>query len=234
MSAITCRGFRFPWIIIQHAVWLYARFTLSLSLRDVKELLAERGITVSHETIRAWVARFGPPIARRLRAQRGPSNGRWHLDEMFVAIGGRRLYLWRAIDGEGEILDVLVQARRDKRAALRLMRKLLKKQGVRPETLVTDRLSSYAAAARDLGLSGVHVRAKAEDNRAESSHVPIRRRERTMQGFRSPGSAQRFLAIHATVANTFTTSRHLVSASSHRFLRAQAFAAWRNAVGVTA
>jgi transposase-like protein len=156
MSAIVCRGFWFPWIVIQHAVWLYARFTLSL--RDVEELLAERGIVVSHETVRAWVARFGPPIARKLRARRGRSNGPWHLDEMFVSIGGRRRYLWRAVDGVGEILDVLVQARRDKHAALRLMRKLLKKQGMAPATLVTDRLGSYAAAARDLGLSGVHVR----------------------------------------------------------------------------
>ena len=153
---------------------------------------------------------------------------------MFVSIGGRHLYPWRAVDGEGEILDVLVQARRDKRAALRLMRTLLKKQGLAPETLVTDRLGSYAAAARELALSDVHVRARADNNRAESSHVPIRRRERKMQGFRSPGSAQRFLAVYAAGAKTFTTSRHLVSARSHRFLRAQAFAAWRDVVGRTA
>jgi transposase-like protein len=230
--SIDCRGFRFPWIIIQHAIWLYARFTLSL--RDVEELLAERGIVVSYETIRAWVARFGPPIARRLRARRGKPSGRWHLDEMFVSIGGRRMYLWRAVDDEGEILDVLVQARRDKRAALRLMRKLLKKQGMAPATLITDRLGSYAAAAGELGLSAVHVQAKSKNNRAESSHVPIRRRERKMQGLRSPGSAQRFLSIHAAVANTFTTSRHLVSARSHRFLRSEAFTAWHEAVGIAA
>jgi putative transposase len=189
---------------------------------------------MTYETIRVWVGRFGPLIARQLRARRGRSNGTWHLDEMFVSIRGRRMYLWRAVDGESEILDVLVQARRDKAAALRLMRKLLKKQGMAPETLVTDRLNSYPAAARDLGLSATHVRAKAKNNRAESSHVPIRRRERKMQGFRSPGSAQRFLAVHAAVANTFTTSRHLVSANSHRLLRAQAFAAWREAVGIAA
>ena len=232
MKTIACRGFRFPWIIIQHAIWLYARFTLSL--RDVEELLAQRGIVVSYETIRAWVARFGPPIARRLRVRRGLSNGSWHLDEMFASIGGRRMYLWRAVDGEGEILDVLVQARRDKRAALRLMRKLLKKQGMAPATLVTDRLGSYAAAAGELGLSAVHVQAKSKNNRAESSHVPIRRRERKMQGFRSAGSAQRFLSIHAAVANIFTISRHLVSARSHRFLRSKAFTAWHEAVGVAA
>src|ERR671919_1959277 len=137
-------GFRFPRPIIQHAVWLYARFTLSL--RDVEELLAERGITVSYETIRVWVARFGLLIARRLRRQRGRPSDTWHLDEMLVRIRGRQIYLWRAVDAEGEILEVLVQSRRDKRAALRLMRKLLKKQGMAPETLVTDRLGAYPDA----------------------------------------------------------------------------------------
>ena len=223
------RGFRLPWLVIQHAVWLYARFTLSL--RDVEELLAERGIAVTYETVRAWVARFGPAMARGLRAHRGRgSNGAWHLDEVFVSIGGRRLYLWRAVDGEGEVLDVLVQVRRDKAAALRLMRKLLKMQGRGPDTLVTDRLGSYAAAARELRLAAAHVRAKSANNRAEGSHVPIRLRERKMQGFRRPGSTQRFLSLHAAVANTFSTCRHLVSAASHRLLRAGAFAAWREAV----
>jgi len=228
MDAGKPRGFRFPWPVIQHAAWLYARFTLSL--RDVEELLAERGIVVTYETIRAWVARFGPAIARGLRTRRPGSNGRWHLDEMFVSVGGRRVYLWRAVDGEGEILDVLVQARRDKAAALRLVRKLLRKQGRAPDTLVTDGLGSYAAAACELGLTAAHVRARSANNRAEGSHVPIRLRERKMQGFRSPGSTQRFLALHAAVANTFSTSRHLVSATSHRLLRAGAFAAWREAV----
>ncbi len=223
------RGFRFPWAIIQHAVWLYARFTLIL--RDVEELLAERGIVVSYETVRAWVARFGPAIARGLRAWRGSgSNGTWHLDEMFTCIGGQHMYLWRAIDGEGEILDVLVQARRDKGAALRLMRKLLRKQGHTPDTLVTDRLGSYAAAARELHLSAKHVRSKSANNRAEGSHVPIRRREWKMQSFRRPGPTQRFLSLHAAVANTFSICRHLVSASNHRLLRAEAFVAWHEAV----
>jgi len=226
------RGFRFPWVVIQHAVWLYARFTLSL--RDVEELLAERGIVVSYETVRAWVARFGPAIARGLRARRGGSNGRWHLDEMLVSVGGRRMYLWRAVDGEGELLDVLVQARRDKAAALRLMRKLLRKQGRAPDTLVTDGLGSYAAAARELGLAAAHVRARSANNRAEGSHVPIRRREWRMQGFRPPGSTQRFLSVHAAVANTFATFRHLVSAAGHRRLRAEAFAAWRDAAAPAA
>jgi putative transposase len=148
---------------------------------------------------------------------------------MFVKIRGRWMYLWRAVDAEGEILDTLVQSKRNKRAALRLMRKLLKKQGMAPVTLVTDRLSAYPAAVRELGLSSEHIRGKRKNNRAESSHVPIRRRERKMQGFRSAGSAQRFLTLHAAVANTFTTCRHLVSAKTHRLLRNQAFVAWRQA-----
>jgi putative transposase len=232
MTNAPYRGFRFPKPIIQHAVWLYARFTLSL--RDVEELLAERGVTVSYETIRVWVARFGPLIARRLRQQRGRPSAAWYLDEMFVRIRGRWMYLWRAVDAEGEILDVLVQSKRNRRAALRLMRKLLKKQGTAPVTLVTDRLGAYPTAVRQLGLSSEHVQGKRKNNRAESSHVPIRRRERKMQGFRSAGSAQRFLALHAADANTFTTCRHLVSANTHRLLRNQAFVAWRQATSLTA
>ena len=232
MTRAPYRGFRFPKPIIQHAVWLYARF--ALSLRDVEDLLAERGITVSYETIRVWVARFGPLIARRLRRQRGRPSDTWHLDEMFVRIRGRWMYLWRAVDAEGEIPDALVQSKRNKRAALRLMRKLLKKQGMAPATLVTNRLGAYPAAVRELGLSSEHVRGKRKNNRAESSHVPIPRRERKMQGFRSAGSAQRFLALHAAVANTFTTCRHLVSATTQRTLRSEAFAAWRQAATLTA
>src|SRR3712207_6025057 len=175
MSTGRPRGFRFPWAVIQHAVWLYARFTLSL--REVEELLAERGIAVSYETVRAWGARFGPATARGVRPRRPGSSGRWQLDEMFVAVGGRRMYLWRAVDGEGEVLDVLLQARRDKAAALRLMRKLLRRQGCAPDALVTDRLGSYAAAASELGLTAAHVRARSANNRAEGSHVPVRLRE---------------------------------------------------------
>jgi putative transposase len=152
---------------------------------------------------------------------------------LFVRVRGRQMYLWRAVDAEGKILEVLVQSRRNKRAALRLMRKLLKKHGMAPGTLVIDRLGAYPAAVRDLGLSSKHVRGKRKNNRAESSHVPIRRRERKMQGFRSAGSAQRFLAIHAAVANTFTTCRHLVSARTHRLLRNQAFLAWQLAASPT-
>ena len=135
MQALSYRGYRFPPAIIQHAVWLYLRFTLSF--RDVEDLFAERGVIVSHETIRRWVAHFGPIYARRLRSGRPPPTGRWHLDEVFVSIAGKQMYLWRAVDDEGEVLDILVQSRRDKDAALRLMRKLLKRQGLLPTSIVT-------------------------------------------------------------------------------------------------
>jgi putative transposase len=232
MSTGRPRGFRFPRVVIRHAAWLYARF--APTPRDAEELLAERGVVVGYETARAWVARFGPASARGLRARRGGSNGRWHPDGMLITVGGRRMYLWRAVHGEGEVLDVLVQPRRDKAAALRLLRRLLMRHGAAPEALVTDRFGSYAAAARELGLSAVHVRARSASNRAEGSHVPIRLRERKMQGFRRPGSTQRFLAVHAAVANTFSTFRHLVSADGHRALRGGAFAAWREAAGAVA
>ena len=232
MNKIVYRGYRFPPEIIQRAVWLYYRFTLSF--RDVEELLAERGIEVTYETIRQWVIHFGPAIARDLRSRRPRPHGLRHLDEMFVSIGGKWMYLWRAVDAEGEVLDCLVQTRRNKRVAKKLMRELMKKQGFVPTTIVTDNLASYAAAIADLRLSEVHDRGKRKNNRAESSHVPIRRRERKMQGFKSPGSAQRFLSIHASIYNTFNTCRHLISATNHRRFRGEAFASWREAVGVAA
>jgi len=191
--------------------------------------MAERGVKVSYETVRRWVKRFGPPIARGLRRGRPRAHPQWHLDEMYVAIGGRWMYLWRAIDQNGEVLDVLVQAKRDKHAALKLMRKLLKKHGFAPRTIVTDKWRAYAAAFRDLGLNAWHHQAKWMNNRIEGSQLRVRRRERAMQGFRSPGSAQRFLSIHAAVYNHFTTRRHLISADEHRHRRDQAFAAWRTA-----
>jgi putative transposase len=224
-------GYRFPPDIIRRAVWMYLRFTLSF--RDVEELLAERGVAVSHESIRRWVLTFGPVIARRLRARRPRPHGRWHLDEMAVRIGGRKMYLWRAVDAEGEVLDVLVQAKRDTKAARKLMRKLLKRQGMAPDEWVTDKNPSYGAALRVLKLTGaVHTRRKRANNRAESSHVPVRRRKRKLQRFKSPGSAQRFLSMHAVTYNVFTVPRHLVSARTHRLFRAEAFEAWRRAAGV--
>ncbi len=232
MTAISYRYCHFPPVIVQRAVWLYARFTLSF--RDVEELLAERGIQVSYESIRRWVARFGPQIAHRLRHHRPRPHSQWHLDEMFVSMDGKRMYLWRAIDQNGEILDLLVQAKRDKRAALKLMRKLMKKSGFAPRTIVTDKLRSYAAAFRDLGLTARHHQARWKNNRIEGSHVYVRRRERRMQGFRSPGAAQRFLSLHAATYNAFNTRRHFITASEHRKRRDQAFTIWREAAGIAA
>ncbi|MER2269533.1 IS6 family transposase, partial [Methylobacterium oxalidis] len=215
MRALSYSGYRFPRDIIQRAVWMYLRFTLSF--RDVEELLAERGIIVTYESIRRWVLTFGPAIARELRARRPKPHTRWHLDEVFVRIGGRQMYLWRAVDAEGEVLDVLVQPKRDRRAAQKLMRKLLKKQGMAPDVWVTDKCPAYGAALREMKLSRApHVQRKRANNRAESSHVPVRRRERKLQGFKSRGSAQLFLSLHAAAYNTFTVPRHLVSARTHR------------------
>jgi putative transposase len=196
----------------------------------VEELLAERGLDVSYETVRSWVLKFGPMIARNLRRRRPRPSDRWHLDEMVVRIAGRRMYLWRAVDHEGEVLDMLVQRRRDKRAALRLMRKLLRKQGFVPKLLVTDKLGSYGAAFRQLRLSCPHEQGLRKNNRAENSHQPVRRRERKMQRFKSAGSAQRFLSIHAAVHNTFNLQRHLISRSTFRIFRAEAAAQWQAAV----
>jgi putative transposase len=224
MIKINYAGYRFPPMIIQQAIWLYLRF--SLSFRDVEDLLAERGIAVSYETVRRWVNHFGPKIAANLRTRRPKPHSTWHLDEVYLKIDGRMAYLWRAVDNEGEILDVLVQTKRNKAAALKLMRKLLKKYGSAPEILVTDELRSYQAAARELGIWRRHQMARWRNNRAENSHQPTRRRERKMQGFKSVGSAQRFLSVHAAVYNTFNVQRHLISAPTHRMFRASAMEEW--------
>src|SRR3954471_8422709 len=209
MQPVSYARHQFPPEIICHAVWLYLRFTLSY--RDVEELLAERGISVAYESVRRWVVKFGPAFARTLRRLQPRPSSTWHLDEMVITIQGRRLYLWRAVDAEGEMLDLLVQPRRDKKAALKLLRKLIKKQGFAPEVLVTDKLRSYAAAHRELGLSARHEQGLRQNNRAENSHQAVRRRERKQQRFKSPGSAQRFLAMHAAVQNTFSVQRPLFS-----------------------
>ena len=209
MQKISYARYRFPPLIIQHAVWLYYRFPLSY--RDVEDLLVERGIDVSYETVRRWALKFGQAYARRLRTTRPRPDVRWHLDEVFVSIAGKRMYLWRAVDSEGEVLDILVQSRRNKKAALKLMRKLLKKQRFVPDAFVTDKLPSYGAALKDLGLTKHHDFGGRKNNRAENSHLPVRQRERRMQRFKSARSAQRFLSTHATVYNTFNVQRHLIS-----------------------
>jgi putative transposase len=182
---------------------------------------------VSYETVRRWVNHFGPMIAADLRGRRLKPHATWHLDEVYLKIDGRMVYLWRAVDAEGEVLDVLVQSKRNKHAALKLMRKLLKKYAFVPERLITDELRSYSAAVHVLGIERRHERGRWRNNRVENSHQPTRRRERKMQRFKSPGSAKKFLSTHAAVYNTFNVQRHLTSAQTHRTLRAAAMDTWR-------
>ena len=198
-------------------MWLYLRFTLRF--RDVEDLLAERGLDVSYETVRRWVLKFGPLFAKELRRRRHQPTSRWHLDEMAVLIAGRRFWLWRAVDDKGEDLDLLVQRRRDKTAAVKLMRKLLKKHGFAPDAVESG--EGPCLARHEQGLR--------RNNRAENSHLPVPRRERKMQRFKSAGSAQRFLSVHAAVQNVFNLQRHLVSRSTLRALRGEAFQNWRAA-----
>ena len=221
------QGYRFPPEIISHAVWLYYRFTLSL--RDVEDLLAQRGIVVSYETIRQWCEKFGPGYAARLKRRQGRLGDTWHLDEVFVTIRGRRQYLWRAVDQDGDLIDILVQPRRNRRGAEKFFRKPLKGQGCEPRRLVTDKLRSYAAAHRVVLPSVMHDTSQYANNRAEVSHQPMRRRERQMQRFKSAAQAQRFLAIHGLVGNLFRVGRHLLRAVHHRLFRERAFQVW-NAV----
>ena len=181
----------------------------------------------SYETIRRWSLKFGQAYARKLRQSRPRPDDRWHLDEVFSSINGKRMYLWRAVDSEGEVLDILVQSRRNKKAALKLMRKLLKKQGYAPNKVVTDKLPSYGAALRDLNMTGKHVTGGRSNNRAENSHLPVRQRERRMQGFKSSGSAQRFLSTHAAIYNTFNVQRHLITRKTMRQFRGDAMNTWR-------
>lgn len=227
MHKISYSRHRFPSEIIQHAVWLYARFTLSY--RDVEDLMAERGLDISYVTVRRWFLKFGEPIARNLRSNRPSPNDIWHLNEMVVVIRSKRHWLWRAVDSEGEVMDFLVQPRRNTKAALKLMRKLLKKQGFAPTQITTDKLKSYHKAIRTLGVTAVHLDSKKANNRAENSHLPIRRRERKMQRFKSPGSVLRFLNIHSATYNNFYIQRHLINRSHLKQRRTEAFGVWLSA-----
>jgi transposase-like protein len=217
MKPISYRCHRFSPDIIRHAVWLYARFTLSY--RDVEDLLAERGLDISYESVRRWFLKFGAPIAQNLRRSRPTPSEFWHLDEMVIVIRGRRHWLWRAVDNEGEVLDFLVQSRRNAKAASKSMRKLLKKQGWAPTRITTDKLRSYHVAFRTLGLTAEHIDNKRANNRAENSHQPVRRRERKQQRFKSPGSAQRFLNIQSSVYNIYCIQRHLLNRSTFKRFR---------------
>jgi putative transposase len=232
MKKISYAGYRFPPEMIHQAIWLYLRFTLSF--RDVEDLLAERGLTVSYETVRRWVNHFGPMIAAHPRKRRQKPRTTWRLDEVYLKVDGRMVYLWRAVDAEGEVLDVLVQSKRNKHAALKLMRKLLREYAFVPERLVTDDLRSYSAAVHVFGIEHRQQRGRWRNNRAENSPQQTRRRERKMQRFKSPGSAQKFLSTHAAVYNTFNVQRHLTSAQTHRTLRAAAMDTWRTAVAAAA
>ena len=218
-------GYRFPADIIAHAVWLYFRF--SLSFRDVEDLLAQRGVTVTHETIRQWCRTFGRTYARRLRQRRGRLGDTWHLDELVVTLNGRPQYLWRAVDEDGDVLDILVQSRRNRRAAARFFRTLLKRQGCVPRRLITDKLRSYPAACRTVMPSVVHVTDQYANNRAEVSHQPTRQRERQMRRFKSAAHLQRFASVHGVVQNLFRVGRHLLGSVHHRLLRTRAFVEWQ-------
>ncbi len=214
--------------IIRLAVMMYIRFPLSL--RNVEDLLHERGVEVSHETVRYWWNRFGPMFAAEIRKRRvqglRSSRWRWHLDEMFVKINGRQHYLWRAVDHEGEVLESFVTVTRDKAAALKFLRKSMKRHG-RPDEVVTDRLRTYGAALKEMGRGDDREMGRWRNNRAENSHLPFRRRERAMQRFRRMRCLQKFASVHASVHNHFNRERSLSSRSIFKQNRAAALAEWR-------
>ena len=222
------RGHRFPPEIISHAVWLYHRFTLSF--RDVEDLLAERGITVSYEAIRYWCLKFGPAYARNLRRKQGRLGDIWHVDELFITIRGQHFFLWRAVDQDGDVIDILVTKRRDRRAATRFFRKMLKHQKQAPCQLITDKLRSYGAAHREIFPAVVQRTGQYENNRAEASHQPTRQKERQMRRFKSIVQTQRFLSVHGLIQNLFRVGRHHLKAHHHRLLRDRAFSDWREMV----
>jgi putative transposase len=219
------KNHRFPIEIISHGVWLYYRFCLSY--RDVEELLFARGVLVSYEAIRKWCRKFGQQYANQLRHRRPRPGDKWHLDEVFLTIKDERHYLWRAVDQDGHVLDILVQRRRNKAAAKKFFRKLLKGLRYVPRVMITDQLKSYGAAKREL-LPGVeHRQHRYLNNRAENSHQPTRQRERRMQGFKSPGQAQRFLAAYGPIAQYFRPRRHLLPAPVYRQEMQQRFDTWQ-------
>jgi len=228
-AAPTYKRHRFPPEIISYSIWLYFRF--ALSYRDVEELLAERGVIVTYETIRRWCQKFGQQYANTLRRRRMRPGDKWHLDEVFITINGAQHYLWRAVDQDGNVLDILVQPRRDKRAAVRFLRKLLKGLTYVPRVVITDKLASYGAALREV-LPGVeHRQHKRLNNRAENSHQPTRERERRMRRFKDPGHAQRFLAAYGPIASHFRPRRHRLTAATYRETRTACFQTWYEVTG---
>ena len=220
------RGHRFPPEVIAHAVWLYFRF--HLSLRDVQDLLAERGIIVSPEAIRLWCTKFGPTYAAGLRRRRARSGDKWHLDEVLLKIRGKRHWLWRAVDQHGVVLDILVQERRDQASAERFLQCVLQSCEYEPRVVITDKLASYAPAIRRVLPRTEHRRHKRLNNRAENSHLPTRKRERVLQRFKSAEHAQRFLGPFSAVCNHFRPRRHRLTASAYRDIRTERHAVWRD------
>ncbi|MGW0551639.1 IS6 family transposase [Streptomyces altiplanensis] len=218
------KGHRYPVEVISHCVWLYHRFPLSF--REVEELMLGRGVVVSYETVRRWCVKFGPAYARELRRRRPRPGDKRHLDEAFIKINGEQRYLWRAVDQDGMVLDILVQNRRDTTAARRFFRRLLKNTGAVPRVVVTDKLRSYGAAHREVMPSVEHRSHKGLNNRAENSHQPTRRRERAMRGFRGVGAAHRFLCAFSAISPHFRPSRHLMAAPDYRTEMTLRFTIW--------
>lgn len=224
----TYKGHRFPPDIISYAVWLYFRF--NLSHRDIEDLLAERGITVSYESVRLWCIKFGAKYARRLKRKHGGYGDTFFIDELFVKINGKRHYLWQAVDQDGEVVEVFLQERRDGRSAKRFFKRLLASHGGEPRNIVTDKLRSYPVAHREVMPGSIHVTDQYANNRAEQSHEATRARERRIRKFKSMKQAQRFVSSHAAVQNLFNLGRHLVRAQHYRGLRARAFTEWSKVV----
>jgi putative transposase len=224
------RGYRYPAEIISHAVWLYFRF--GLSLRDVEELLAERGVTVTYETIRAWCSKFGPSYAAGLRRRRARVSDKWHLDEVLLKIKGNRYWLWRAVDKHGVVLDILIQQRRDQNAAETFLRRVLGTAESEPRVVITDKLASYPPALRRVLPTAEHRRHKGLNNRAENSHQPTRQRERAMRRFKSPEQAQHFLETFGAVGDHFRTGRYDTPAVARRQVLLERRRTWREVVGL--
>ena len=228
-----CRRHRFPPDVIAHAVWLYFRFPLSL--RMVEDLLAVRGITVSHQTVRSWAEKFGRQFAADIRRRSaGQFDGKWHLDEVVITIAGKKHWLWRAVDQDGFVLDAIVQSRRNTKAAKRLLRKLLKRQGDVPRVMITDKLASYGATKREFMSSVEHRSHKGLNNRCENSHQSTRRREKVMKRFKSARHLQRFVSIHDPIANLFYLPRHEMPSSEFREMRDLAMQMWSEIAQVPA
>ncbi|HZA15597.1 MAG TPA: IS6 family transposase [Pseudonocardiaceae bacterium] len=230
IEAPSYRGFRYPAELISHCVWLYHRFPLSF--REVQEMMAQRGVVVSHETIRQWCAKFGQSYANALRRRRARPGDKWHLDEVFITINGKTHYLWRAVDQHGNVLDILVTSRRDTKAATRFFRKLLTGLQYVPRVLVTDKLGRYHAARWRVLRSVEHRQSKYLNNRAENSHQPTRARERAMKKFTSPGHAQRFLSAFSGISPHFRPRRHHLGADAYRREMTSRFTTWNEIVGL--